>query len=111
MAKPTVLNVEKFQEEVLEAELPVIIDFYSEGCGPCIAIKPVLEELAEELDGKLIVKMYKTEASEIRKSEIIKKYKVMAFPTLLIFKNGELNKTLVGYYSKTKLLKELEGIL
>lgn len=111
MAIDILYGMDNFKKEVLESKLPVLIDFYGEGCAPCEALEPILEDLAEELDGKLIVKKYKVETSEIRTNAIIKEYKVMSFPTLLVFKDGEHKKRIIGYRSKEDLIKALEGIL
>jgi thioredoxin 1 len=104
---------ENFQIEVMEEKLPVLVKFYTEGCGPCEALVPVLEELAEALAGKLkITGFYVSYEDGVeRTNEIVEKYEIMGFPSLLIFKNGELVKSLIGYHSEDELLEELNGII
>lgn len=111
MEKDLIFNKENFEKEVLEAKLPVLVDFYGEGCAPCEALAPIIDDIAEELNGRLIVKKCKIETSEIRTNTLIKDYRIMSFPTVLLFKDGELKKRILGYRPKEHILKELEGIL
>ncbi len=93
-----VLNVtnDNFQVEVLESEVPVIVDFWAPWCGPCKMVGPIMEELAGEYDGK--VKFAKLNTDEAR--EIAVKYGIMSIPTMKIFKGGEVVDSMSGAVPK-----------
>jgi thioredoxin 1 len=93
-----------FDQEVLKSDLPVLVDFWAPWCGPCHMIAPVLEEIAQSNKGKL--KVVKINVDENGKTPIT--YGVMAIPTLILFKGGELKEKQVGVLSKAKLA-ELVG--
>ena len=113
MSKVISATKETFQKEIYESELPVIVDFYTDGCGPCQAMEPILEELAKELEGKLKIAKFYVSVDELMKNsnEIVEKYEVMGFPTFLFFKNGELVKTEIGYYPKEEFEQVMEKVL
>lgn len=94
------LSSENFEEEVLNSEKPVLVDFFADWCGPCKMMAPIVEELATELDGK--AKVGKLNVDE--NSDIAVEYNVMSIPTLIIFKNGKEEKRLVGVQDKEELL-------
>ncbi|OIP42052.1 MAG: thioredoxin [Deltaproteobacteria bacterium CG2_30_63_29] len=81
-----------FQDEVLDAELPVVIDFWAPWCGPCRAIAPLIEQLAERYDGK--VKVGKLNVDD--NPEVAQKYRITGIPSLIAFKDGEVVDQLVG---------------
>lgn len=92
-----------FEEEVLESELPVLVDFYADWCGPCKMIAPIVEELAEEFAATLkVVKLNVDEADEIASN-----YSVRSIPTLILFADGEVKKQIVGFKSKEALITEI----
>jgi thioredoxin 1 len=92
-----------FQAEVLEAEQPVLVDFWAPWCGPCRVIAPSLEEIAEERDDLRVVKL-NVDDNQVTAA----KYDVMSIPTLILFKNGEAAKKIIGAMPKQRLLGELE---
>ena len=88
-----------FEDDVLNSEKPIIVDYWAEWCGPCKAIAPVLEEIAEEYSGKLVVAKMDVDQNQ----ETPQKYAVRGIPTLMIFKNGEVAGIKVGQLSKSQL--------
>ena len=95
-----------FQAEVLEADKPVLVDFWAPWCGPCRVIAPSLEEIAEEKDDLRIVKLNVDD-----NQETAARYDVMSIPTLILFKNGEPAHKIVGALPKSRLVKEIEPAL
>lgn len=98
---------ENFQREVLESDIPVLVDFYADWCGPCKMIAPIIEELAEEYEGK--IKIGKLNVDEELKTT--EKYHVMSIPTLIFFKNGAAVDTMVGAAPKKALQEKIEGLI
>ena len=87
----------------LKGKLPVLVDFYSNWCPPCKMLEPIFEELAKELAGK--IKFLRLNIDENREMAI--KYGVMSIPTLILFKNGQEEKRIVGLRTKEELIREL----
>ncbi|MCG0278102.1 MAG: thioredoxin [Thermanaeromonas sp.] len=104
-----VINVgqEDFEAEVLTAPVPVVVDFWAAWCGPCRMMAPVLEQVAQEYDGR--IKFVKLNVDE--NQELAARYGIMSIPTLVIFKNGEEVGRLVGYMPKEKLKQNLDSII
>ncbi len=96
-----------FQAEVLEAEVPVLVDFWAPWCGPCRMVAPVVEEIAKERGEAL--KVVKLNTDENQQTAI--EYNVLSIPTLILFRNGEAAKTVIGAYPKKRLEAELEPAL
>ena len=92
-----------FQAEVLEADGPVLVDFWAPWCGPCRVVAPVLEEIAAERSDLSIVKLNVDENQQTAAA-----FEVLSIPTLILFKNGQVAKKVVGAYPKRKLEAELE---
>ena len=92
------LTVENFEQEVLQAEKPVVVDFYADWCGPCKMMAPAVEELANEQDDVIVGKLNVDFAPELART-----YKVFSIPTLILFKNGEAVEKRVGVQSKAEL--------
>lgn len=99
----SVFNDQNFEQEVLKSELPVLVDFYGIWCGPCQMTAPIIEEIAEELEGK--IKAGKLNVDENPKTA--EKYNIMSVPTLILFKDGKAAKTIVGFRNKEEIVKEI----
>ena len=107
MSKPVPINDSDFEQEVLQAEKPVLLDLWASWCRPCLMIAPIVEELAEEYDGK--VNFFKMDIDQNPKTP--SRYNVMSIPTLLIFKGGEPVSHMVGVRPKGELKKNLDDTL
>jgi thioredoxin 1 len=93
-----------FQAEVIESDVPVLVDFWAPWCGPCRMVAPVVEEIAKERAGEL--KVVKLNTDENQETAIA--YEVLSIPTLILFRNGAIAKKVIGAYPKRKLESELE---
>lgn len=102
------LTTESFEKEVLQSEIPVLVDFWAPWCGPCRMMSPILEELSEEMKGTL--KITKLNVDESAHQELATKYHVQGIPNMQIFRGGEVVKELVGARPKEFLLNELKGL-
>ena len=96
---------DSFESDVLNSEVPVLVDYWAEWCGPCKVIAPVLEEIATEYDGKMKVCKLDIDANE----ETPPKYGIRGIPTLMLFKNGNVEATKVGALSKSQLTAFLDS--
>jgi thioredoxin 1 len=96
-----------FQAEVIESDVPVLVDFWAPWCGPCRMVAPVVEEIAEERGEAL--KVVKMNIDDNQNTAV--QFNVMSIPTLMLFRNGEVAKTVIGAYPKRKLEAELEPAL
>jgi thioredoxin 1 len=95
-----------FQAEVIESETPVLVDFWAPWCGPCRVVAPVLEEIAGERPDLRIVKLNVDD-----NQQTAAQFDVLSIPTMIVFKNGQVAKKIIGAYPKRKLEAELEPIL
>jgi thioredoxin 1 len=96
-----------FQAEVIESEVPVLVDFWAPWCGPCRMVSPVIEEIAKERGEDL--KVVKLNIDENQETAVA--FNVMSIPTLILFRHGAVAKTVVGAYPKRKLEEQLEPAL
>ena len=99
-----VFNNGNFEQEVLNSDVPVVVDFYADWCGPCKMMAPIVDQIATEYAGK--VKIGKINVDE--NIELAQKYRVMSIPTFVFFKNGEAVATVVGGMSKNDLAKRID---
>ena len=101
-----ILNVEdkNFKEKVLEAEKPVLCDFWAEWCGPCKQISPILSELAEDYKEKILIAKINIDENP----EVPSNYGIMSIPTLILFKNGKSVSTQIGLLEKVSLTKWID---
>jgi len=96
-----------FEAEVFKSDLPVLVDFYADWCGPCKMQGPIVEELAKDMAGKAKVGKLNVDQNP----QMANKYGVMSIPTLIIFEGGEIKKTLSGLQTKEALKAELEKVM
>lgn len=101
------LTSSSFEQEVYQAEVPVLVDFYADWCGPCKAMAPVVEELAKEYEGKAKVGKINTDENQ----DIAIEYSVMSIPTFIVFKGGKAIKKMIGMQDKRTLIAAIEEAL
>ena len=103
---PDKVTEQTFENEVLGAGQPVLVDFWAEWCGPCHAIAPVLDQIASERSELKVVKLNIDE-----EPAVAQRYGVMSIPTLILFKHGQVASTIVGALPKKRLVQEIEPAL
>jgi len=104
--KITEVSDANFQAEVIEADKPVLVDFWAPWCGPCRVVAPVLEEIANERDDVRIVKLNVDENQQTAAA-----FQVLSIPTMILFKDGQVAKKVIGAYPKKRLEAELAPLL
>ena len=107
MGKTIAVDEGNFEELVLQAKIPVLVDFWATWCGPCRMVAPVVEELAEEYDGR--ISFGKVDVDQ--NPRIASQYGIMSIPSLLIFKDGKPVSNIVGFRPKDQLKKNLDDVL
>lgn len=94
------LTNENFEKEVMSSKKPILVDFWASWCGPCQMIAPIVEEISNELSERIEVGKLNVD----EQPEIAIKYDVMSIPTLILFKDGKVVNTIIGYHSKDEIL-------
>jgi thioredoxin 1 len=107
MANVKEVDKDTFQSEVLESDIPVLVDFWAPWCGPCQMVAPMLEAVAEKMGDKLKVVKLNTDEN----MNTAQNYEIMAIPSLLVFKKGEVVERIVGVKPQSQLEAQLEDII
>jgi thioredoxin 1 len=103
-----ILTKDNFDQEVLKSKVPVLIDFWANWCGPCQAMKPIIEELAKEIDTtKFKIGTLNVDENQ----ELAQKFNIMSIPNFLFFKDGKVVDSLLGIQSKDELKNKLESLV
>ena len=107
MSKPVTIEESSFEQVVLQAKTPVLVDFWAPWCGPCRMVAPVVDELAEEYDSRITFGKVNVDEN----AKIASKYGIMSIPTLILFKDGKPFSNIVGFRPKDQLKKDLDAAL
>ena len=100
-------NENDFENEVLKSNLPVIVDFWAEWCGPCKTLGPILEEISDDMGSKIKIAKVNLDISQ----DLAMKFSIRSIPTMLFFKDGELVDTKVGLLPKNELIDWIESLI
>ena len=106
MADIEEINKDSFSK-ILDSDIPVLVDFYAQWCGPCRKLTPILEQIQGEY--KDLIKIYKINSDE--NTEILKEYGVMGLPTLILFQQGEVKETMTGMMPKSAIVSNVKKLL
>ena len=107
MSAASAVTTDKFDEEVLKSDVPVVVDFWAVWCGPCKALGPTIDQIAQEYAGK--VKVYKLDVQT--EPAVASKYGVSSIPTLLMFKDGDVADRIVGLQPKGSITARIDALL
>ena len=107
MGEPTAIDDTNFDQIVLQAAIPVLVDFWAPWCRPCLMVAPILDELAEEYNGKVSIARIDVDQNP----KTAAKYNIMSIPTMLIFKKGKPISQIVGFRPKPELKRSLDASL
>jgi len=107
-----ITNSEAFTDEVLNSDIPVLVDFWAEWCGPCKMMMPSIDEVARDLAGKIkVVKVDVDTVDADKEQKLTSHYHIRGIPTLMVFKNGNLEETKVGAMSKSQIVSMIDNHL
>lgn len=107
MAEVKQIKEEDFQKEVIEADLPVLVDFWAEWCNPCLKMKPLIKEIGKEFEGKIKICELNVDQNPGKAAN----YGIKSIPTIFFFKNGEVAGRVVGIVGKKELLKHVVKLI
>ena len=107
MSKSITVTADNFRSAVVESDKPVLVDFWAAWCGPCQAVGPVLDQIAEEEADKLTVAKVNVDEQQA----LAQVFGVMSIPTMMVFKDGKVAKTMTGARPKAAIMKALEGVI
>ena len=107
MSEPIQLTDANFEQEILQADTPALVDFWAEWCAPCRMISPIVEEVAKEFEGRLKVGSVDVDSEQ----QTAIKYGIRSIPTLVLFKNGQAADQVVGVVPKSALVEKLDKLL
>ena len=102
-----VINEQNFEQEVVNSDIPVLLDFWAPWCGPCKMLLPVIDEIAKEYDGKIKVGKVNTDENMSLSSQ----FQITSIPCLIIFKGGKAINKMVGFRPKIDIMKEIDNVL
>lgn len=106
MSAPEQVTDSTFEDQVINSDTPVVVDFWASWCGPCRMIAPMLEEVAKEYDGKVRIAKVDVDSNQAT----AQKYGIMSIPSLLFFKNGEMVEQMVGAVPKAQLVEKIDKV-
>ncbi len=107
MSKPIVVDDNNFDQTVLQSKTPILVDFWATWCRPCLMVAPVLEELADEYEGRITIAKLDVDHNP----KTATKYRVMSIPNLIIFKDGQPASQIVGFKPKAQLKKDIDAVI
>ena len=107
MSEVTTVDTQTFDEVVLQSDVPVLVDFWAAWCGPCRAIAPVLDQIAAEQDGKLLIANLNVDENP----DIASRYNISSIPAMKVFDKGEIVREIIGAMPKPQIEQRLDGII